>query len=301
MARGMIRIGTCSWTEKSLLETAVFYPRGASTPKARLRFYSRKFDTVEVDSSYYSLPTPEMGRTWAERAPDGFLFHLKAFGALTGHNIDPRRLPEELRAMLPASDRDREDLHVSDPEVLRAMAGTLLTALEPLKERRKMGFVIFQFPPWFGYKNANLDYLLYCRELMAGTPIAVEFRHGSWLTERHREDVFFFLREHKITYVTCDEPQLGTMATVPFHPEATTSVAYLRLHGRNAEEWATRLTAADDYLYKEPELQEIAEAVTRLGEKTRLVFVMFNNSRCGCAVKNALRMKDLCRAVPSTE
>ncbi|HBA88508.1 MAG TPA: DUF72 domain-containing protein [Geobacter sp.] len=294
MTTGKIRIGTCSWTEKSLVESGVFYPSGASTPKARLRFYSGKFDTVEVDSSYYAIPTMEMAKAWADRTPEQFLFHLKAYGALTGHTIDPRRLPEELRRMLPEPERDREELHVSDPETLRAMASAMLTALEPLKKVRKMGFVIFQFPPWFGHKNANMDYLLYCKELMAGTPIAVEFRHGSWLTSRHRDDLFSFLREHKITYITCDEPQLGTLATAPFHPEATTSVAYLRLHGRNAEEWQARAAAGDEYLYRETELNEIATEAVRLSEKTRLTFVMFNNCRGGCAVRNALQMRERC-------
>lgn len=294
MAPGIIRIGTCSWTEKSLVESGAFYPRGASTPKARLRFYSQRFDTVEVDSSYYAIPTVDMARAWADRTPEKFLFHLKAYGALTGHNIDPRRLPEELRRMLPEPERDREEIHVSDPETLRAMARAMLKALEPLREARKMGFVIFQFPPWFGHKKANLDYILYCKELMTGTPIAVEFRHGSWLAGRHRDELFSFLRGHKITYITCDEPQLGTMATVPFHPEATTSVAYLRLHGRNAEEWRTRAEAGDEYLYQEAELQEIAAKALRLSEKTRLTFVMFNNCRSGCAARNALQMRECC-------
>lgn len=294
MSPGRIRIGTCSWSEKTLVEGGVFYPRGASTPKARLKFYASRFDTVEIESSYYQIPTVEMAHAWAERTPDQFLFHVKAYGALTGHNVDPGRLPEELRRMLPSEDRDREDAHVSDPAALRAMAKALAEALVPLKEAGKLGFIIFQFPPWFGYKKENKEYLLYCRELMEGHPIAVEFRHGSWLTSRNQEELFCFLREHKITYITCDEPQLGTLATAPFRPEATTSVAYLRLHGRCAEEWQARATSVDEYLYTEPELKMIAAAARRLSAKARLTFVMFNNCHCGCAVKNALRMRELC-------
>lgn len=294
MPPGTIRIGTSSWTEKSLIEGGAFYPRSAGTPKARLKYYARRFDTVEIDSSYYQIPTTDMARAWAERTPDKFLFHVKAYGALTGHNIDPKRLPDHLRRMLPVEDRDRDDVHVSDPAALKAMAQEMTGALAPLKEAGKLGFIIFQFPPWFGCKKANKEYLLYCRELVAGHPIAVEFRHGSWLTGRNREGVFAFLRENKITYITCDEPQLGSLATAPFHPEATTSVAYLRLHGRSADNWQTHENGKE-YLYGEPELKLIAAEAARLSEKARLTFVMFNNCRCGYAVRNALQMRDLCR------
>ncbi|MBU5613931.1 DUF72 domain-containing protein [Geomonas azotofigens] len=295
MGVGRIRVGTCSWTESSLIESGAFYPHGAATPKARLKFYARRFDTVEIESSYYQIPSLEMAQAWAERTPPGFLFHVKAFGALTGHNIDPRRLPEELRAMLAPGDLAREDLHVAEPAILRAMAQALLTALEPLRQARKMGFIIFQFPPWFGYKKANLDYLRYCKELMAGVPIAVEFRHGSWFTAQHRDEVFAFLKEHKITYITCDEPQFGNLSTAPFHPAATTGIAYLRLHGRNGDSWHSEVPA-DEYLYPEAELKEIAAHALRLSESARTTFIMFNNCRCGYAAQNALEMRRYCQA-----
>ncbi len=299
MAPGKVRIGTCSWTEKSLIEGGAFYPSGAGTPKARLKYYARRFDTVEIDSSYYQIPSTDMARAWAERTPEKFLFHVKAYGALTGHNIDPKRLPVHLRLMLPEQERDREDLHVCDPAALKAMAAAMTKALEPLREAGKLGFIIFQFPPWFGCKKANRDYLLYCKELMAGHPIAVEFRHGSWLTSRNREQSLAFLREHKITYITCDEPQLGTLATAPFHPASTTSVAYLRLHGRNADLWHPRVGAREEeYLYDDKELEMFAAEARRLSGKARITFVMFNNSRCGFAVRNALKMKEYCLPLP---
>ncbi|WP_224982254.1 DUF72 domain-containing protein [Geomonas agri] len=290
---GKIRIGTCSWTENSLIESGAFYPHGASTPKARLKFYASQFDTVEIESSYYQIPSSEMVQAWVERTPPGFLFHVKAFAALTGHNIDPRRLQQELRAMLAPGDLEREDLHVAEPVLLRAMAQALVAALAPLRQAHKMGFVIFQFPPWFGYKKANLDYLNYCKDLMAGIPIAVEFRHGSWFTSQHRDDMLAFLKEHKITYITCDEPQFGNLSTAPFHPAATTGIAYFRLHGRNGDSWHSD-APADEYMYQESELKEIARDAMRLNETARTTFIMFNNCRSGCAARNALEMRDLC-------
>jgi len=300
MDRGTIRIGTCSWTEKSLIESGTFYPGDVQTPKERLRFYAEQFDTVEVASSYYAIPTIQMAQAWASRTPDKFLFHVKAYGALTGHNIDPARLPGDLRQMLPAPDRSKEEIHVSDPALLRGMALALVEAVAPLKQAGKLGFIIFQFPPWFGYKNANRDYLLYCKELVAGIPIAVEFRHGSWFTSRHQTELFTFLREHKITYITCDEPQLGTLATAPFRPEATTSVAYLRLHGRDAELWQMRNNVGEEYLYQEPELKMLAAQALGLSAKARTTFIMFNNCRCGYAVHNALQLRAYCLRHPAS-
>jgi uncharacterized protein YecE (DUF72 family) len=290
MDQGIIRIGTCSWTRNSLIESGSFYPDGVVTPLDRLRFYASRFNTVEIDSSYYAIPTPYMAEAWARRTPPGFLFHVRAYGALTGHSIDPRELPRELRELLPAADRDQESVHVQDHVLLQTMARVLIEALEPLKEAHKLGFIVFQFPPWFTCKNANRDYLLYCRELMAGLPIAVEFRHGSWLTRDHREDVFAFLREHKITYITCDEPQFGNLVTAPFHPELTTPIGYVRLHGRNADDWMRRGEDGCGYLYRDDELRFFAAVARRFAAKGRELFIMFNNSDAGHAFTNALQL-----------
>ena len=296
MESGTIRIGTCSWAEKSLIESGGFYPEGCASAEGRLRFYAGRFDTVEVDSSYYSIPTLQMTRAWVSRTPDNFLFHLKAFGALTGHAIDPGALTGELRGLFSGAQLAQESLQVSDPVQLRALAQAQVAALAPLKGARKLGFVLFQFPPWFSCKNANRDYLLYCREFMAGLPIAVEFRHGSWLTRRHAEETFAFLREHRITYVTCDEPQYGNLSTAPFHPELTTCMAYLRLHGRNAETWRQRAGSTDDYLYGDREMRSLSLTARRLSWRARTTFVMFNNCHGGNAVRNALQMQNLMRS-----
>ena len=293
MQRGVIRVGTCSWAEKSLIESGTFYPAGVVTPEQRLRYYADRFDTVELDSSFYAIPTPHMVSAWAERTPPGFLFHAKAYGALTGHGIDPGTLPPELRESLPAADQGKQNVHVTEPSLLRELARACVGALEPLREARRLGFIVFQFPPWFGFKNANRDYILHCKELMAGLPIAVEFRHGSWLTRHHASELFEFLRQHRITYVTCDEPQYGSLATAPFLPEATTAMAYLRLHGRNAENWLTHATPRYDYLYDAEELTSFARAARSLSERARMVFVMFNNCHAGHAAGNALQMRDI--------
>jgi uncharacterized protein YecE (DUF72 family) len=108
--------------------------------------------------------------------------------------------------------------------------------------------------------------------------------------------VFRFLREHGIPYVTADEPQYGTLVTVPFLPEVTTDVVYLRLHGRNRAAWLKKggeTSLRYDYLYSTEELRLFAQTARGLSGRARSVFVMFNNCRAGHAMKNALEMLHL--------
>jgi uncharacterized protein YecE (DUF72 family) len=287
------RVGTCSWAEKSLIASGEFYPKGVSSAEGRLRFYASHFDTVEVDSTYYAIPADHTTGLWAERTPENFLFHVKVYGALTGHGIDPRTLPKALRALLPAADKEKRHVFIKEPELLKAVADAFAAALGPLRRAGKLGLLVFQFPPWFWYRTADLEYILVCRELMGEMPMAVEFRHGSWLTEHHRGAVLKFLRDHAITYVTADEPQYGTLATVPFLPEVTTDIAYLRLHGRNREAWLKKGVETSeryDYLYSPGELRDFAATARKVSARAGTVFVMFNNCRAGHALRNALEM-----------
>ena len=300
-AAATIRIGTCSWTERSLVESGEFYPKGISSPEERLRYYASRFDTVEVDSSYYAIPSVQTTGLWAERTPSEFVFHLKAYGALTGHGIVLKSLPAALRALLPAAVREQRSVRVEDTALLKAIAEAFVASCAPLRAAGKLGVVVFQFPPWFVYRTGELDRILRCRELMGDLPIAVEFRHGSWLTERRRNEVLGFLRDNAITYVTADEPQYGTLATVPFLAAATTGTAYLRLHGRNRETWLRKgidTSLRYDYLYPAEELKEFVAAAGRLATEARVVYLMFNNCRLGHAMKNALETRRI-SGVPS--
>ncbi|RPJ05909.1 MAG: DUF72 domain-containing protein, partial [Deltaproteobacteria bacterium] len=171
-----IHVGTCSWAEKSLIASGEFYPKGISSAEERLKYYASHFDTVEVDSTYYAIPPSHTTELWAERSPDSFLFHVKVYGALTGHGTDPRTLPKALRELLPAGEKEKHTIHIKEPELLKAVADAFTASLSPLRTAGKLGLLVFQFPPWFWYKAADLDYILTCRELMGELPIAVEFR-----------------------------------------------------------------------------------------------------------------------------
>src|SRR6185369_15797674 len=98
-----IRIGTASWTDKSLIESGKFYPASATKPEDRLRYYASQFPLVEVDSSYYAIPTPTTAQLWSERTPPTFRFNVKAFRLFTLHQTSPTVLPKHIREALPAS------------------------------------------------------------------------------------------------------------------------------------------------------------------------------------------------------
>ncbi len=98
----MIRVGVCSWADAALIEDGSFYPKKSMTAEARLRWYARFFDTVEINSSFYAIPDARNAVRWAERTPPGFLFNVKAYAPMTGHHPRPATLPADVQRLLPA-------------------------------------------------------------------------------------------------------------------------------------------------------------------------------------------------------
>ena len=295
----MIHIGSCSWTEKSLIKSREFYPKGVSTAEERLRYYSGKFDVVEVDSSYYAIPTEKIVFQWAERTPRDFVFHVKAYAPLTGHSTDLKAIPQEVRDLLSTESLKKDRITPKERGALEAAFRLFRYALRPLEETGKAGIAVFQYPPFFVYGPQNFDYILLCRELMQGFRIGVEFRHGSWLSPDRARSVFSFLREHGITYIAADEPQYDSLSTAPFVPEVTSDIAYFRLHGRNRENWFRRggeVSLRYDYQYTDGELEEFIAPVIGAAKRAKETYVMFNNCHLGYSMKNALRLKEMIKA-----
>lgn len=292
----VILVGTCSWVEKSLIKSTEFYPAAIKTAEERLRYYSGNFSTVEVDSTYYAIPTTATSSLWAERTPESFTFHIKAYGALTGHGVDPKTLPPDIAASLPASERGRKFVYLRNAASLESVAERFRASLSPLIRAGKLGVIVFQFPPWFHYSPVHINRLIEYKKLMQGLDIAVEFRHGSWLLPEKAGQVLSFLTENGITYITADEPQYGNMATVPFLPAATTDIAYFRFHGRNRENWLKRgieTSLRYDYLYSDAELESFAPSVVKSAETAKKIFTMFNNCHGSSAVRNAISFREL--------
>ena len=272
-----IRIGTCSWADESL--TKYFYPPSVKGAEERLRYYAERFDTVEANSTYYRLPDREMVQKWADRTPDGFVMHVKAFGVMTRHPVKIEQLPTDLREDAPRDERGRVD---RPPREFRAeVFRRFHDALEPLRETSKLGAILMQFPPYVVPKPASLDYLEWAHEQLGGDEMLVEFRHASWLDDEHRAETLAFLERNHMSYVIVDAPRTGARNVLPTIVATTSPTAYVRFHGRNAETWNKRTGSAAerfDYLYSEDELREWVEPLSELAGRSETVYAMFNNN-----------------------
>jgi uncharacterized protein YecE (DUF72 family) len=272
-----VRIGTCSWADEALSKH--FYPPKLPA-KERLSWYAQHFDTVEVDSTFYRLPTESMVSGWAERTPPEFTMHVKAFGLMTRHAVRVETLPEELRAEMPVDERGRVD---RPPRELRGEVFRLfLGALEPLRREGKLGGILFQFPSYVVFKDRSFDYLEWAREQLGDDEMLVEFRHRSWLDEDNRAETLAFLERIGATYVTVDAPRSAEAKNlVPTLPAVTSDTAYVRFHGRNLATWNKRGGSAAerfDYLYSDEELAEWVPTLSELAGQAEQAFALFNNN-----------------------
>ncbi len=292
-----IRIGTCSWTDPSLIRAGTFYPAGAQTAEARLNHYASQFDLVEVDSSYYAMPSRRNATLWAERTPPDFLFDVKAFRLFTGHPTQPQALPADIRGALPPQIAQKKNLYYRDVpgEMLQHLWSRFADALMPLDSGGKLGVVLLQFPPWFHPGVAQMDHILACREQLAQHDVAVEFRNNHWLSEHGREATLSFLRQHQLAFVCVDEPQ-GFASSVPPLAETTAETAIIRFHGRKASAWEAKNTSPSDrfdYYYAEEELRPWVDRVRNCAGNTSEVHILFNTNNGDQGVVNARLMAQL--------
>src|SRR5712691_13447428 len=305
-----LRIGTCSWADEAL--SKYFYPPGLPAGE-RLGYYAEHFDTVEVDSTYYRLPDEEMVKRWAERTPDGFVMHVKAFGLRTRHPGKLEQLPPDLRDEAPTDAKGRVERPPREfrGEVFRRF----LEALEPLRSAGKLGGILFQLPSYVVRKDASLDYLRWAREQLGDDEMLVEFRHSSWLEEDARDETLRSLEEIGATHVIVDAPRIeGAKNLVPTVPALTSPTLYVRFHGRNASTWNKRGGSAAerfDHLYSDDELREWVTPLRELSQQAEQAYAFFNNNatspdgrggRVAQAATNAKALRQLLEAehVPAT-
>jgi uncharacterized protein YecE (DUF72 family) len=261
-----IRLGTCSFADEGLVKT--WYPRGVSTSKARLAFYSERFDTVEVDSPYYHLPDPDVTARWAQRTPPQFVFHVKAHKTMTGHEeAEQERAFSDFRA-----------------------------SLEPLELSGKLRSVLLQYHPRFVKSPEAKEVLSRVRPLLDPLVPLVEFRHRSWLEEDEREDTLSFLRGYGLAYVSVDAPPTRASNVLPPVAAATHRVAYVRFHGRNVKTWnikAEKSSERFNWMYAPEELGEWVEKLGSLADEADEVYAMFNNNRDDFAPRSAVLLRGL--------
>lgn len=288
---GNVRCGTAGWTDPSLIKSGLFYPKGKSSPKARLEHYARHFSLVEVDATYYSILPPETSSRWVTFTPADFEFDVKAHPVFTGHPIDVLRLPPDLRDALGQGEDGPRRVYPDDlpGEIARELEARFLAFLAPLREAGRLGCVLLQFPPWYEATRGNAKRIEEAHARLAGVPIAVEFRNPSWLAEERGERVFALLADLGASYVAVDEPDVAQGGVPPVTRVTNPKLSIVRFHGQNARGWHRGASVAErfDYLYSAEELAGWVAPVRELAGGSEKVHAVFNNCVRNHAVLNA--------------
>lgn len=215
------------------------------------------FDTLEVNFTYYALPSIKTMESFNNRTSDDFTFVVKAYSGLT-HKRD---------------------------KTFDKLCGIFKDGLKPLKNKLKA--ILFQFPYAFTPSDENINYLKSLRKEFNGYSSIVEFRNEKWLKNRYIE----MLREISLGFCIVDEPKIKGL--MPYYPVITSDTGYFRFHGRNEQWFNVPSEVRYDYLYSEDELREFVPTINDISEKAKTTFVYFNNCHMGKAVRNARRLKEL--------
>jgi len=292
-----IRVGTCGWTDPTLIKARTFYPAGVNTAEERLRFYASQFPIVEIDATYYALPRQEQAGLWVERTPPDFVFNVKAYSLLTRHPTMTKAIPADLREAILPEHRDKQRTYPNHlpEEAVEELWRRFAEALLPLDSAGKLGAVLLQFPEWHVPSRANRDYLLLAKQKLADYRVCVEFRNRAWLaTDKDRDRTLGFLREHELALVCVDMPQ-GFRSSMPPVAEVTNpGLSVVRFHGRDPKAWEKKTVSERfRYRYDEDELREWVPRVQHLAEDAAEVHTMFNNCYSDHAVVNARQLAGL--------
>lgn len=249
----MIYVGTCGFAYKDWIGS--FYPL-ATKQTEMLRYYSQRFEAVEIDSSYYGVPSEETVRRMDARTPETFRFCFK--------------VPATVTHEAPVAGSVHPD------------AQDFRAHLEPLLESGKLGCALAQFPNAFTPTPANERRLRAIVEALEGLPLVAEFRHREWQTPHTHE----MLRELGVGWCNVDMPQLESLLAPS--SDATSPIGYVRFHGRNAGQWwqGTNVTRYA-YDYAPEELLPWVNRIAEIEEATRETYAFFNNHARGRAAGNA--------------
>jgi len=254
----MIYLGTSGY---SYADWEVFYPPDLPRHE-RLAFYASElgdgFGAVELNFTYYRMPTADQLQRIAAQTPDDFRFAVKANQEITHKRRGDPAIFAEFRA-----------------------------ALAPICRQNKLGAVLLQFPYSFHYETANVAYVRHCAKQLPELPLVIEFRHNHWLTRRTLD----LLRELEIGFCNVDMPDLAGL--LPKTAFVTAPTAYVRFHGRNSEKWWEHEHAWEryDYAYDEEELAEWIPRLVEMGEEAENLFVFANNHWQGQSVTAIRQIK----------
>ena len=271
----MIKVGTSGWSYPSGAGTwnGIFYPKKRSKGFNELEFYAQHFDTVEVNSTFYRVPSAATAAGWAERTPGGFDFSLKLYQKFTHPQM-----------FVKATGKDPGELDRRDVDEFRA-------AIDPLARAGKLGALLAQFPTSFRNEPSSRLYLEWLLRAFEDYPLAVEFRHKSFSEDP--VEAMQLLSAYGAALVQIDEPKFKDSIRQDRRPNVQT-LYYMRLHGRNAAEWWSHEKSEDryNYLYSASELDPIVEDVEEASRDVKKTYVYANNHFSAKSVANAATIKD---------
>jgi uncharacterized protein YecE (DUF72 family) len=285
-----VRVGTAGWSYPSGRGTwnGVFYPPARRRRKGfdELAFYAEHFDTVEVNSTFYGQPRRAVSQAWADRTPRGFEFSIKLYQKFT----HPRLFRERVSKGMPAAKgaRERAVDAIAAPNV--ADFDEFRRGIEPLADAGKLGALLAQFPASFKDTEPEREYLERLLQQFGDYRVAVELRHKSWSDEV--AGTLSLLNGHQAAWVQIDEPKFRLSIRQNYLPNIK-GFYYMRLHGRNAEQWWKHDKTEDryNYLYSAEELREFTDTVGAVRQLVKKAYVYANNHFSAKSVANAAMIK----------
>jgi uncharacterized protein YecE (DUF72 family) len=271
--RRQIRIGTAGWAYKDW--DSVFYPPGMQRRKQHaLEFLAQCFDVVEINTSFYGHIKPELAKLWARKVAVNpkFVFTAKLHRSFTHSPI---------AVMEPTS---AATIKPNDEDERLAREG-----LDALAATGKLGALLIQFPVSFKNTSLNREYLESLLRQFIEFPRVVEVRHESW----NNPETLSYFTERNVAFCNIDQPLIGRSLEATEH--VTSPVGYVRLHGRNYDQWFEAEKGEDryNYLYSEAELAGWKEKIERIAHKAEVTYVVANNHFEAKAGVNALQLKHL--------
>jgi uncharacterized protein YecE (DUF72 family) len=287
---GRVTVGTSSWADPGFVDE--WYPPGLAA-RDRLPFYARRFEAVELNSSFYAVPDRATVERWVQVTPPEFTFDVKLHRLLSRHAAGVDSLPPELRDDARTSSRGRVEL---TPELEAALADAIVDAVEPLEREGRLASFLLQLSPSFAprrHELAELDPLI---ARLAPRRVAVELRNAGWVKDERVDDTLSHLSEQGAAFVCVDAPRADHFTIMPPIDAVTRDdLAYIRLHGRNAEGYLAGKSVAERFGwdYSDDELREVAGRVGALSDQAQDTRVMFNNNRGADAPTSALRFREL--------
>jgi uncharacterized protein YecE (DUF72 family) len=287
--QGKILVGTASWSDPGFVQR--WYPKGMRANE-RLGWYAQHLEMVEVNSTFYSVPDSRMVERWCAGTPDGFIFNVKLHQLFSFHSTAAKLLPPDLQQRAETDAKGKVKLTLALQE---AMIKVFLRSVSILREAGKLGVLLLQLSPAFSPHKHKLGELEHLTEMLRDYPLAIEFRNRNWVTGEQLKSTIDFLKQHNAIFVNVDGPTAEHFTIMPSDLDEITnpSLAYLRLHGRNAGGYLTGKTVAArfDYDYTDSEIAEVAERSKKLARATRELHVIFNNNNLDYAPRAAMRLR----------